>query len=604
MQTLKKFYFGRQKLKPNTFIGGIGSIINTPALLAARLGISVNRIKLFKITGVDVECAVVGGSYTMPMDAWSGNTTGITYFDDIEGKCTSFQPHPFRSNNNTILRAFFPKCTQVLRQTFQGAGVIKVIYMPLLTTIPEQNNIFATGSRPTIYLNPFLATSNTGGEDAQVAYARSVGSIIRYVTNFTPPSNISNLSLGVIYNTAVQLNFTPPSSVNGIDYYEVYVDGKYNNDTRDFLATGLLPSTSYRVKVRAVDMFYNKSDFSNEITVTTLASNDFISTWKTDSISTGSSSTTQIKLPLVSGGSYNFTVDWGDGTQNIITAWNQVETVHTYSAIGVYTVRINGVCNGWYFGNSGDRLKLLSIVDWGRLQLSNGNVFHGCSNLSLQNVQGFLDLHYVTSMSSFFGGCSSITTINNVNSWPVGNVQGVNNMFYGATSFNQNIGNWNTSNVTNMNGMFSSAWSFNNGGSSSIGNWNTSNVINMANMFQNCAFNQNISNWNTSKVTSMAGMFYKPSTAGGFNNGLASGVAGDMFWDMSKVTNVSQMFQNASDFNQNLGVLNLSLCTNFTSMFNGATKFNNGGSIDINNWTLNTTNPVNNEFDVFKRNGI
>ena len=37
----------------------------------------------------------------------------------------------------------------------------------------------------------------------------------------------------------------------------------------------------------------------------------------------------------------------------------------------------------------------------------------------------------------------------------------MNDMFNGATSFNQNIGNWNTSNVQNMFGMFAEATSFN-----------------------------------------------------------------------------------------------------------------------------------------------
>lgn len=41
---LRKTIFGRKKLRANTFIGGVADTINTPALIASRLGISVARI--------------------------------------------------------------------------------------------------------------------------------------------------------------------------------------------------------------------------------------------------------------------------------------------------------------------------------------------------------------------------------------------------------------------------------------------------------------------------------------------------------------------------------------------------------------------------------
>jgi hypothetical protein len=43
----------------------------------------------------------------------------------------------------------------------------------------------------------------------------------------------------------------------------------------------------------------------------------FITTWKTDNLSAGSSTATQVTLPLVAGRTYNCTVDWGDGTTEI-----------------------------------------------------------------------------------------------------------------------------------------------------------------------------------------------------------------------------------------------------------------------------------------------
>ena len=54
---------------------------------------------------------------------------------------------------------------------------------------------------------------------------------------------------------------------------------------------------------------------------------DFVSQWKTDN--PGVSNNDQITLPLVSGGTYNFLVQWGDGNSDTITVWNQAETTHT-----------------------------------------------------------------------------------------------------------------------------------------------------------------------------------------------------------------------------------------------------------------------------------
>ena len=71
----------------------------------------------------------------------------------------------------------------------------------------------------------------------------------------------------------------------------------------------------------------------------------FISTWKTDNTSTGSSNNNQVRLPLMPNGAYNFLVNWGDGSINTIASWNQAEATHTYAAIGTYTITITGYIN-------------------------------------------------------------------------------------------------------------------------------------------------------------------------------------------------------------------------------------------------------------------
>ena len=67
----------------------------------------------------------------------------------------------------------------------------------------------------------------------------------------------------------------------------------------------------------------------------------FQSTW--DTTQAGSANDTVV-LPLVSDGSYNFRIDWGDGKANRddITVYNQSEVTHQYDDTGIYTIKVVG----------------------------------------------------------------------------------------------------------------------------------------------------------------------------------------------------------------------------------------------------------------------
>ena len=250
----------------------------------------------------------------------------------------------------------------------------------------------------------------------------------------------------------------------------------------------------------------------------------FTTTWTTTAPSES------IQLPYGTG-VYTGTIDWGDGNTDVNDG---TVTTHTYATAGSYTVIIDGDCTGWYFGNTGGSTYITSVVNWGQLQLGPDNAgynFAYCYNLDLSSVQGTLDLTGVTVLDGLFEDCTSLTTINNINSWDTSAITSMNSMFLQCTSFNQTL-SFDTSAVTSMGQFFGGCSVFNQPLS-----FDTSSVTDMMRMFRDAtAFNQNISSWNTSAVT-------------------------DMY----------AMFQDATAFNQNIGTWNVANVANFTNFMTGKT---------------------------------
>ncbi|MEX0803334.1 MAG: BspA family leucine-rich repeat surface protein, partial [Candidatus Binatia bacterium] len=156
----------------------------------------------------------------------------------------------------------------------------------------------------------------------------------------------------------------------------------------------------------------------------------FVSTWETSNTSTGSSTSTQIALPLTSAGTYAFDVDWGDGSSDTITVWDQAETTHTYASAGEYEVRITGTIEGWRFNNGGDKLKILAAVGGGILNPGSDNgQFYGCSNMA--SLSGLVTAG-VTDMAVMFRDCSGLTALD-VTGFNTSSVSSMAFMFNGCS---------------------------------------------------------------------------------------------------------------------------------------------------------------------------
>jgi len=452
---------------------------------------------------------------------------------------------------------------------------------------------------------------------------------IRNANGFYDSSSL-NGALGAYYNFTGSSQFDLVSSNYIAGYVVPPGSSSFEYNPTEYIQTG---SVWFRgtgdlvatVTSELTSSTYNINQLNGQGILNTLPlENVFQATWDTTRTTAGSSTSTQIALPLltaVSGGLYDFTINWGDNTSSSISSSLQIETTHSYAVAGAYTTKMWGTMRGWRFNSTGDRNKLQSVDKWGGFQpLPNPDtsaaVFAGCNSASFANVIGIPDLRYTTSLRAFFGQCLNLTTVNNLEKWDTSRITTLRVAFFNCLKFDQNIGSWDVSNVTDMVGILGvsivaqpegNVGVFNNGGSPSIGNWNTSRVTDMTQMFLNqTRFNQNIGSWDISNVTNftaMFGVYLNTSTpwqtlSGSFNNGGSPSIGN---WNTSKVTNMSFMFTNQLAFNQNIGSWDVSKVTTFNSMFlvfnptpaftSSLFLFNNGGSSSINNW--NTTSSTN-----------
>ncbi|MFX0100522.1 MAG: DUF2341 domain-containing protein [Candidatus Hodarchaeota archaeon] len=467
-------------------------------------------------------------------------------------------------------------------------------------------------------------TNSTGNQTFLVSFINDHDPVLQSGKVIPPTgfANITGFRFQVNYSDA---DNNDPESINVTINSTVYAMAKLYPSDENFIDGCIYERTMMLEDASNYTFHFNASDGSRLASLgpftgpEAIMTNAFISTWNTSELSYGSSTPDQIRLPLVSTGTYNFSVNWGDGTFDTITSWNQSEVTHTYASPGIYTIKIAGMIIGWCFNYTGDKLKIYDILQWGHLRLGNtGSYFDGCNNLD-SSASDAPDLTGTTNLTRMFFGASSLN--GNINDWDVSNVTLMTRMFAFATSFNQDIGEWNTSSVTNMDAMFYNATSFNqsinnwdvskvtsmvsifalansfnqdigNWTVSSvttmrymladailfnqpIGNWNVSRVTDMYDMFKGAtSFNQDIGGWNTSSVTTMAGMFREASS---FNQDIGG-------WNTSSVTTMAGMFREASSFNQDIGGWNVSRVTNMQQMFQNAIIFNQ----DIGSWNVSS----------------
>jgi len=134
-------------------------------------------------------------------------------------------------------------------------------------------------------------------------------------------------------------------------------------------------------------------------------SRDFILRVKTDN--TGPSGDSQFELRLPGSGTYDYLVDWGDGSAEERFTVNTSQT-HTFPSAGEYDVSIKGLFPRIYYNNAGDSDKITELKQWGTIEWQSMNgAFFGCSNMDITATDQ-PDLSNVLDYTFSFTGCTSI----------------------------------------------------------------------------------------------------------------------------------------------------------------------------------------------------
>jgi len=238
-----------------------------------------------------------------------------------------------------------------------------------------------------------------------------------------------------------------------------------------------LPANEIFLKIRSSNPDVYVSEIVNDAS--------FVFNVKTDN--TGPSANDEFYFQLHStfgSGNTTSSIDWGDGSTNLLSSSAQPEISHSYSAAGSYTIKMTPTTGtvgikGLRFNDGGDKLKITNIENWGSINLDQNSVFEGCANLTCTAPD--VPFGFATVPSFLFNGCSSITSLD-VTRWDTSAMTNVGFMFVDNTNLSDfDPSGWDVSNVTNMNSIFKNCMNID----FSLANWDLSSATNVKFIFRN-----------------------------------------------------------------------------------------------------------------------
>ena len=213
-------------------------------------------------------------------------------------------------------------------------------------------------------------------------------------------------------------------------------------------------------------------------------------------------------------------------------------------------------------------------------------VFEG--DKSLESVTLSKNVVQVKDFSGLFKDCSSLTTINGIDSWKGSSATDVSNMFNGDTNLEKlDLAKFNPSPATNFSYMFAGCTALTSVGD--LSQWTGSNAMDVSSMFNDDA-----------KLEKLDLTKFNPSLATDFSYMFAGCTAlssvGDLSqWTGSNATNVSSMFNDDAKLEKlDLAKFNPSLATDFSYMFADCTALSSVG--DLSQWIGSNATSVSHMF--------
>ena len=179
------------------------------------------------------------------------------------------------------------------------------------------------------------------------------------------------------------------------------------------------------------------------------------------------------------GGFVDYIIDWGDSTSTNVST--NGATNHVYSTGGIYQVKIeitSGI-NNYNFNASADKLKLISVDNWGAYLLGFGgtNMFRFCTNLlTVPLTPPPVSLNH----RGMFSFCSSLNSDFNDYVF-TGTMEEV---FRSCSSLNGSFTNVDTTSVTNFQRAFAACSSFS--GSNDLSSITFESASTLWRCFRNC----------------------------------------------------------------------------------------------------------------------